>query len=192
MSYFNRNRWWGIAFLLLIIMNIATLATLWVIKDRRPQKHNAGVSGVTDFLVKELGFDSVQKKQLLLLREEHQEKMMEMRGKTRDAKDALFGLLEQPNVADSVVEKAAFASVYNDQQQDLLTFRHFQKIRNLCTPAQKTKFDSIIKEVIRLMGPPPPGNQPGGPPPPLHGDRHPDGPPPPGADNREPPPPPQQ
>jgi Spy/CpxP family protein refolding chaperone len=188
MSYFNRNKWWAIAFLLLIVMNVATLTTLWLLKDARAPHRMAPGQGVADFLVKELGLDSVQKQKLLILRAENDEKVMEMRGRTRDAKDALFSLLQKQDVPDSVIEKAAYASVYNDQQLDLLTFRHFQKIRDLCTPEQKLKFNEIVKEVIRSMGPPPPGNQ-TGPPPPMNGERHPDGPPPPGEDRRGPPPP---
>ncbi len=191
MSYFNRNRWWVIAFIVLVLMNIATVATLWLVKDNRPQQRMGPGSGVGDFLSKELGFDSVQKKQLLQLRAEEQQQMMDIREKTRDAKDALFALLKDPSVTDSVIEKATKASSFNDQQMDLVTFHHFQKLRNLCTPAQKEKFDAIIKEVIRSMAPPPPGSHPGppphdgqGPPPPHDGQ----GPPPPN-DRREPPPP---
>jgi len=190
MSYFNRNKWWVIAFVLLIIMNLATLTTLWVMKDKRwpPSIHQR--SGIVDYLVKELGFDSIQKKQLIQLRKGHEERLMGMRGKTRDAKDALFALLTKDDVPDSIVEKAAYASSENDQQIDVLTFRHFQKIRNLCTPPQKIKFNDIIGELIRSQGPPPSGNPNG--PPPRREDRRREGPPGPGDDDRRPPPPPQQ
>lgn len=178
MSYFNRNKCWAIAFLLLIALNVATLATFWLIRERRQGPPQGARSGVVDFLVKELGFDSVQKQKLLQLRDEHQQKMMEIRKQNRDAKNTFFALLQQPDVPDSALKKAAKASVLPDEQTDLLTFRHFQRIRNLCTESQKKKFDSIIQEVLRITAPPPPGS-PSGPP-----QR-------PGDDRRGPPPPPQ-
>jgi uncharacterized protein YpmS len=36
MSYFTGNKTWAIVFLLLIALNVATLATFWLVKERRP------------------------------------------------------------------------------------------------------------------------------------------------------------
>jgi hypothetical protein len=191
MSYFNRNKWWAVAFLLLIALNIATLTALWLLKDKRPGPPPAVMqSGVVDFLTKELGFDSLQKQKLVALYKEHQNKMQEVRKGNREAKDAFFSLLQQHDIPDSVIQKAAQASARYDSETDVLTFRHFQQIRNLCTDTQKEKFDGVIKQVLRMIAPPPPGSQPG-PPPPHRGDGMHDGPPPPGGpgDDRRPPPP---
>lgn len=190
MSYFNRNKWWAITILLLVVMNVATLTTLWLLKDRRPGPPADPKSGVVEFLVKELGFDSLQKQKLIALRGEHQNKMRELRRNNRDAKDAFFALLQQPDTPDSVIEKAAIASTVNDKETDILTFKHFQQIRNLCTAAQKKKFDNVIAEVLRMISPPRQGKQQGPPPPRREGDRQ-DGPPP-GEDDRRGPPPPRE
>jgi protein CpxP len=184
MSYFDRNKWWALAFVLLVALNVATLATFWIVKEKNAPPRMAHGSGVTDFLVKELGLDSAQEQKLVLLREEHQQKIMETRKGNREAKDALFALLQQSGAADSVIEKAAKNAAAFDTQLDLLTFRHFQQVRNLCTEMQKKKFDEVIQEVLRMIAPPPPG-RPQGPPPPR---REGDGPPLPGDDHRPPPP----
>ncbi len=177
MSYFNRNKWWAVAFIALLIMNVASLAAVWLLKDNRPAQHRGPGPGVAEFLTKELRFDSLQQQQLFQLRSAHQRQVMELRSKTREAKDALFELLKEPAVSDTMLAKAAIASSLNDQQLDILTFRHLQKIREICTPVQKEKFDAVIHEVLRSMGPmPPPG---------------PEGHPPPPGDRRGPPPPPQ-
>ena len=172
MNYFTKNKWWALAFLLLIILNIATLSALWLLKDKNMGRGPNPQSGAADFLVKELGFDSIQKQQLQKLREAHQQQMMEVRQGNREVKDAFFDLLKQPGIADTTVERAARKSFVYDEQSEILTFRHFQQIRNLCTEGQKKKFDAVIKEVLRMMAPPKPGME--GPPP-----RRRDGPPPP-------------
>jgi protein CpxP len=188
MSYFNRNKWWAIAFLLLIAFNVATLIAFWLIRDRdRRPGPPMERSGVVEFLVKELGFDSVQKQKLAHLHDEHQMKMKEVRRNNREAKNAFFDLLQQHDIPDSTLQKAAKESAKYDAETDMLTFRHFQQVRELCNETQKKKFDAVIQQVLRMIAPPPPGNQPG--PPPGRGEG-PDGPPP-GSDDRRPPPPPQ-
>jgi protein CpxP len=182
MNYFDRNKWWAIAFILLVALNIATLSTFWLMKEKRAPATGPRPA-VTEFLVKELGLDSLQKKELEKLREEHQQKVMDIRKNNRDAKDAFFALLKQPGITDSAVDKAAQTAALYDAQLDILTFRHFRQIRNICTDAQKKKFDQVIQEVLRMIAPPP--GKPQGPP--MRGDR-----PPPPSDGHEPPPPPEQ
>ncbi len=189
MSYFNRNKWWVIAFILLITLNIATITAFWLVRDRRPGPPPGAGSGVVDFLVKEIGFDSTQKQKLIQLRSQYQQDIMEARKNNRAAKDAFFALLQQPDISDSALAKAARASTVADQQSDIITFRHFQQIRKLCNETQQKKFDNVLQEVLRMIAPPPPGKQQGLPP--RRGEGMPDGPPP-GGDDRRGPPPPQQ
>lgn len=182
MSYFNRNKWWAIAFLLLIALNVATLGTFWLVKERRNDPPPQQQSGVVSFLVQELSFDSIQKQKLVNLVNAHRQRIREVRKNSRDAKDAFFSMLKENEIADSAIENAAKESAHYDAETDVLTFKHFRDIRNLCTPAQKEKFDQIIQQVLRMLAPPQPG-KPQGPP-------H-DGPPP-GEEGQRPPPPPAQ
>jgi len=180
MSYFNRTKWLTILVVLLVALNIASLTTFWLLKDRR-QGPPPPQNGVTDFLVKELGFDSAQKQRLEQLVETHRSTVMDIRRGHREAKDAFFALLKEPALTDSALAVAAAKADAPDQRLEMATFRHFQQVRALCNDAQKKKFDQIIQQVLRMNGPP--GAQ--GPPPP--GDRRPppgdrppqDGPPPP-------------
>ena len=184
MSYFNRNKWWAIAFLLLIAFNVATLIAFWLIRDKRSGPPPGAGVDVVEFLSKELGFDSVQKEKLAHLHDVHQMKMRALRKNNRDAKNDFFDLLQQQDITDSALQKAAQESTKYNEETDILTFRHFQQVRALCTEAQKKKFDSVIQEVLRMNAPPPPGSHPG--PPPRRGEGMHDGPPP-GDEERRPP-----
>ncbi|MEO7530496.1 MAG: hypothetical protein ABIS69_03765 [Sediminibacterium sp.] len=174
MSYFNRNKWWALAFLLLIALNIATLTAFWLLRDKRPGPMPVAQSGVVEFLSKELGFDSVQKEKLIQLYVAHQEKMQQVRKNNREAKDAFFNLLQKQDTPDSIIEKAAKEAAKYDSETDVLTFHHFQQIRNLCSETQKKKFDSVIQEVLRMIAPRPGRQQQ---PPPRREEGIPDGPP---------------
>jgi periplasmic protein CpxP/Spy len=193
MNYFSKNKWLGISLLFLVLVNLGTLATLWIMRaDRGGPPAKAG-SGVVDFIVQELGFDSAQKKQLILLREEHQQKMRQIRRKNREAKNVFFDLLKDSSISEEALDKAAIASAAYDAETDKLTFLHFKEIRKICTPEQQKKFDLVIQEVLRMIAPPPPGENQQGPP---NGRRRREGPPPPdrregpgpGDDHRPPPP----
>lgn len=182
MNYFARNKWAAIIILLLVALNIATLTSFFLLRDRQPGGRRGNPSGAMEFLVKELGLDSVQKQKLMVFKQDHRQKMEEVKRKNKEVKEALFDLLKNTDTPDSVVEKAANASVVYDVQAEIITFKHFQQIRNLCTEEQKKKFDAVIQQVLRMLA-----SQPGGPPR-GPGGEHPDGPPPP-ADGQRPPPP---
>ncbi len=183
MNYFSKNRWEGVALLILVLMNLGTLTALWLIRDYRQSPPSQTGAGVVDFIVKELNFDSTQKKQLILLREDHQQKIKQVRRKNRDAKDVFFGLLKDSSLSEDALNKAAIASAEFDAETAKLTFRHFQEIRKICTPEQRKKFDRVIAEVLRMMAPLPPSRNHPEPPPRRNGTA-----PLPADDHRPPPP----
>lgn len=174
MSNFTNNRWLSVITLLLLTANIVTLALLWTnkshekVNDKLPPPDGRAF----EFIIRELKLDSAQQQAYATLREEHQLGQRENRDSINKSKDNLFELLKQPNVTDSVLNIYSSRIGYFEQQRDLVNFKHFQKLRAICNKEQQTKFDNIIKEVMRRMGGPK-GQQ--GPPPPgmENGDRRP-------------------
>lgn len=176
MSYFNRNKGWAIAFVLLVALNVATLLTFWLVKERRHGPPPVQTANIAGFLSHELGFDSTQKQQLEKLLDAQQQQIREIRRNNREAKDAFFALLKEDHLTDARIDSASKLSSQYDSQMDAETFRNFRAIRNLCNEAQKKKFDNIIHQVLRMIAPPP--GKPQGPPPGRDGAPPPDGPPP--------------
>jgi protein CpxP len=179
----NNNRWLTILTLLLVTANIVTLTLLWTShgkRDREDRGMPPPQGQVFEFLNNELKLDSSQREAYRKLREEHQQSQQVIQDSTRKQKDAFFALLQQPAVADGEVEAAAKKITDTQQKLELLTFRHFQKLRALCNTEQQKKFDSIIKDVLKRMapqrnrmGPPPSGMEKEGPgrfPPPPPGE----------------------
>jgi protein CpxP len=191
MSVFTNNRLLSLITLLLLTANIVTLGYLWthrsaVVKEPIPQQPPGGP--VFEFLTKELQLDSLQQQAYKVLRDEHQSGQRPLQDSIRKAKDALFELLKMQNPPDVLVQAQSAKAAAAEQQLDLFTFKHFQKLRAICTAAQQKKFDEIIQDILRRMapakrqqGPPPPGIRGGMPPPPGEG---------PGPEGERPPPPP--
>ncbi|MBL7703418.1 MAG: periplasmic heavy metal sensor [Ferruginibacter sp.] len=202
MSNHTNNRWLTIVTLLLLTANIVTLALLWTNKKPErehftppPQPQPGGE--VFEFITRELNLDSTQQETYRKLRDEHRLQVRPLQDSIGMAKDRFFGLLKQENVADSIVENFNKKTAALEQQRDLVTFRHFQKVRAICTKEQKIKFDSIIQQAMHQMARPRPprheigkderplprpGMKPDGkrPPPPPVGEMRPAGGPPPG------------
>ncbi len=165
MNNSTNNRWLSVVTLLLLTANMVTLALLWTNKSKDKTEMRPPPPGVQvfEFLTHELGLDSVQQEAYKKLRDEHQAGQRRLQENIRDAKDALFSLLKQPDVPDSMVHVYSRRAVEADQQLDEFTFRHFQKLRAICNADQQKRFDEIIQDALHRMAAPrrqgpPPGN----------------------------------
>lgn len=174
MNNSTNNRWLSVVTLLLLTANIVTLALLWTNKSKDKTEMRPPPPGgqVFEFLTHELRLDSSQQEAYKKIRDEHQAGQIGLQDNIRKAKDALFSLLKQPDVPDSLVHVYSRKAVEADQQLDEFTFRHFQKLRAICNVDQQKRFDEIIQDALHRMAPqgrqgPPQGMRPGdGPPPP--------------------------
>lgn len=186
------NRWLAAFSLLLLCANIVTLVLLWrhhMPGRRDDERQPPPPQGqVFEFVNEQLKLDSTQREAYAKLRDAHRMAQQAIQDSIHQLKDAFFALLQQPAVNDTAVEAAAKKISVQEQQMELLTFRHFQKLRAICNKEQQQKFDQIIKDVLQRMAPP--RNRMGPPPPGGPGDEHPGRrpPPPPGMEKRPPPP----
>jgi protein CpxP len=169
--------------LILLLVNTATISFLWITKPPRPNKQD----NAKEFLSNELSFDAKQQEQLEDLRTNFFESREELRKEINDKTDAYFALLQNPKIDSATVKKAAKEIIAIKEKEELAVFYHFQKVRALCTDNQKQKFDKIIMEAARMMGP----NQREGHGPPPRCERH-DPPPPPSSMDIQCPPPPRK
>ncbi|MCX6317558.1 MAG: periplasmic heavy metal sensor [Bacteroidetes bacterium] len=175
---------------LLLVANAATIAFFWLGRTKQPPGLQG--SAARDFLVKELNLDAKQQEQFSEMVKEHRNSADQIRPQIRKAKEALFDLLKQPGVSDSLKLAAAKQVSVQTEALDLLTFDHFQKLRSICNPAQQQKFDAVIHDIIRTMGQPRPPMRPGDRPGPPSGEGPVENRPPPSGEgpgeNRPPPP----
>jgi Spy/CpxP family protein refolding chaperone len=169
MNNVNKSRLLTIAVVSLLLANIGTLAFFWINRGRKHpplemQRPSGGGGPVLfNFLVKELALDSLQIKAYEKLRDQHREQIESYRKQVRESKDALFDLLKQPNVSDAQLQQALDEVANKEKAMEKFVFQHFQQIRTICRPDQQTKFDSVIKQALRI------GQQAGGSPPQRRG-----------------------
>jgi protein CpxP len=167
---------WKWATGLLVLCNIALVATIWL-KPMRGEGPKHG--GPRDFVIANLKFDAAQVKAYDVLIAAHQDAMKRLRRDAMDVRVQLFGNLDTAGGAGVNADSLGQVLASIQKEIELATYRHFVAVRAICTPAQQVTFDHIIEDVMRKMngGPRPQGDRPGPPPDGPEGER---GPPPPG------------
>ncbi len=147
----NSRTGWIITILILVIINITTLFTIWhTVNEHHPPKNGKSAS---NFLIKQLAFDSIQKEKYLLLVQQHQQDIRDIKEQAKESKGTFFSLVSDTTISDETIKAQAMKVFEGEYQIAIITFHHFQQVRALCTPVQKKKFDSIIKELVAMMGP---------------------------------------
>jgi periplasmic protein CpxP/Spy len=189
MNSLTNNRWLSVIIFLLLTANIVTLFLLWTHKSGNNNSNNMQPPSpngqVFEFITTELQLDTAQQQTYKILREEHQERQRPLQYSIRKAKDNFFALLQQPAAPDSLIQILSSKVATAQQQLEIFTFKHFQKLRAICSAGQQKKLDTIIRDVLRRMASgrrpqgPPPNGMPGNMPPRGEGERPPNGMPPP-------------
>ena len=176
MSSHNHNRWLFWAAGLLIVMNLASLATVFWQRHVRPVESVRPDSGLLgDLLARELGFSATQAGQLRELQDVHFRSSKKKHDEIRRLRAELATELSADQ-ADTVVVAAVTEKIGRVQASiERSIFTHFQAIKELCNDEQQIRLADLFS---RMMPPPPPPRH-------LPPDGHR---PPPGAERRPPPP----
>lgn len=155
-SFQIRYLWMTI--LALLLLNLGLLGWIWFSPQGQNRKQPP-----PDLLVRELNLNPQQKKQYLLLRDDHHAKTKAIRDSVLMLKRVLFHQIGHP-LSDQDLEKAVNEIANKMAIVDTITFKHFRQVRQLCTPPQQQRFDEIIDDVLghldqrprpRQDGPPP-------------------------------------
>lgn len=171
----NKYKILWVAVGVLLVLNVGLLVWISFFSNKLPTQPRRL------FLETELKFDEKQTEAYRKLRHEHAQQMRSLREGVKEMKEAYYADLDKTISDDSL--KARANQIENKMAEaDVITFKHFQQVRQMCTPAQQKHFDEVILDLIRSIdrpGPPRGGPHQGGPPP--MGDRPPmdDMPPPP-------------
>ena len=152
-----RQRWLLVLVAILLLTNIATLSIYWLKKpahDGGPG-HDPGnrEKRMGQFMVDQMKFDATQEATYWQLRDSMVVIQKPVMDSIRSSKKRFFDLLNQPDATDSMMIARTNEIADLQKKLDLVTFRHFQKVRSICRPDQLQKFDTVIKEIVNRMTP---------------------------------------
>lgn len=153
----NKNKILTFLVGILLLTNIALVA-FFVARKNTPEKQRGRggdrSSVVREFLKDSIGFNEQQLAQYDQLRQQNRENMKPLFEELGNAKMAYYKFVGQP-AADSASQAAANHIGEKQKALDMAFFNHFRQVRELCTPEQQAKYDSMVQQVIRRMVAPP-------------------------------------
>ncbi len=150
----NKSKFLTIAVVLLLLLNATTLYFLFAKKNYKRSSHG-GNRHYSEFIIKQLKFDTVQAAQLKQLRDQHKLELDELRKQDKQLQDAKFTLLKE-GVTDSLkIDSVLHLVVANKKQFELAFHKHFMEIRALCRPDQLELFNKTVDDMMkrRMHGP---------------------------------------
>lgn len=134
----------------LVLVNAGTLVYLW-----SEQKTTASPDAAA-FLASELKLDSIQTQVYDSCWKEYRNCLKALHREGRLLHINYFSkLASTPTDTATILRYADSIAAYR-KQVELLSFYHFSRLRQLCTPQQRQKFDLVIGEVLEKMAMPPP------------------------------------
>ena len=139
---------------LLLVTNMAMLLYFTVFskpETRVNSRNEKRGPGITAFLQNDLGFTKQQMEQLDSLKKQHRNAIKPLFDALGKSKDSFYLLVGKPGVSDSLLQRASDDIGKKQSALDLQFFKNFASLRQLCTPAQLPKFDSIMPSLASKM-----------------------------------------
>ena len=135
----------------LLLTNIGMLLYFTVGKQKPPQKKLSRADRQAEFMKKEVGFDTIQVTQYRKLNELRDSALVAPNEALRQSKLAMMDLLKQPAISDSDVQRVVDSIGEKQQAVEIVNFRHFQRVRELCNAQQKMKYDTMLYNMVQRM-----------------------------------------
>ncbi|MBC7889946.1 MAG: hypothetical protein H7Z13_18880 [Ferruginibacter sp.] len=150
----NKNKVFLAIIAILLIANIAILA--FFLQKKGSQDKQGGRTDrktfIANFLKNEIGFNQQQLSQYDTLSSRHREKISKLFENARNNKNEQFKQLLAGNFSDSVISVVAENSSAAQKLMEIRMFTHIKSIRQLCTPEQLPKYDSLFIKVFSRRG----------------------------------------
>jgi protein CpxP len=139
-----------VAVVALLLLNFGTLGFLLLAgpkHDRRPPHREP-----KEIIIDQLQMDAAQQTAYQKLINSHRGTIDRLDHQSRRTKNELYLQLTQKTV-DTKAKDSLIARLANYQKEIEEThFKHFQDIKNLCTPEQMNRFDHLTEELSRIFG----------------------------------------
>jgi len=138
------------AVIFLLLTNIAMLVFFLCCKGPgRKDNHGGGREAMMrTFLQKDIGFTAQQMQQYDTLAKNHKENMKSSMDAVRNNREQDLKEISSNGFNDSVISLAATRSSARQKEMLEKMFLYFKDIRNLCSPEQQPKFDSLFYKVL--------------------------------------------
>ena len=152
MASVPRNKIYVLLIGILLLSNLALVAFFVANKPEKKEVKRERPGGyMKEALKNEVGFDEQQMAKFEDMASKHKQQMRPLFEDISKTKESFYKLLTQPGTPDSILNISAREIGDKQRLLDLKIFTHFQNIRELCTPEQRPKFDTLVQRVVHRM-----------------------------------------
>jgi protein CpxP len=133
----------------LLVTNVAML--LFFMNSRPTERKGMRAERkamMTSFLQNEIGFSQQQLTQYDSLTEQHKRTVRAMFESARKDKESQVKQLTADNFSESSINGLSTVAAAKQKEMEVEMFTHFKNVRNICTPAQLPKFDSLFYTML--------------------------------------------
>lgn len=153
MTYIRNNKILVFIIAILLLSNVALLY-FFLKKDKEKPKKTPREHMISK-LRKEVGFSDAQIATYEAMSDKHKETVQPLFDDLHTAKENFYKLLQQPAPPDSLVNSYLYQVGEKQKAVDKKIFSHFFSLKQVCTPEQLPKYDTVIQRVIKGMINPP-------------------------------------
>lgn len=145
----KKDRFYKIAVVVLVLINIASLSFLWFNRPSHPPKHGAHeISSM-------LGLTGDNKSKVDKIEKDHHREKRKLVDRDIKLHNELYGIIGTDENADSLL------NVIDQSKKEIekMTFDYFDEVASYCNDDQKAELRRFVHgafEQLRASGPPPP------------------------------------
>lgn len=152
----NYNKLFSGIIIVLVLINIFTLAFLWYSFGKRPSlpppiQHIGEMDRkppMTDFIARELKFDATQGKKLEDILYNHHKNVETIQDSIRTLKDEISKEISSATPDENKIKSIARSIGDLQSNIEMARYEHFQNIKALCNADQLKLFDEMIKNLM--------------------------------------------
>lgn len=133
---------------ILLVTNIILVGLVVLKPNQRKGIRGDKFGMISSFLQNEMAFNKEQLQQYDSLNRRHRLQMKVVFDSMRKDKELQFKKLTAENFSDSAINTTADISGKKQKAVELVMFNYFKNIRNLCSPQQLPKFDSMFYKTL--------------------------------------------
>jgi len=150
----NKVKFLSAAVVLLLILNAVMLFFMFGKRPaKRPGSGRDGARPYTEFISKQLNFDTLQKAQLIKLRDEHKTDLDQLRKEDNILHDTLFAYIKRGDLDSAKIDSVTNLIAANKKQFEITFLKHFSEIRSLCKPDQLELFNKTVDQMRKRRMP---------------------------------------
>ncbi|KAA5537011.1 hypothetical protein F0919_04890 [Taibaiella lutea] len=139
---------------LLFLMNIVTLGLLLFTKGDTHDRHH-GRPAFDENVIKTLQLTPDQIQTFNQLKSRHHQQMMDLDEAMKAPFSEYFSYLtkEGNNIDTQQMLESRIDSLFRLKIK--YTYQHFEQLKSICSPEQKSKFSILVPQLMQVMQPPP-------------------------------------